>query len=295
MPSLTIFANFYIDSDERYLRMVDSFNSFSSIRAEKWVINARGKHAEKTQKFLKDNLGDKLISFSLASEEGWFHDTKQMLSVIDTDFVFFWLEDHLNMVDTKIYDEILSDMYISKSEYLMYSWWHSGEPLKIYEDVFEKEFSTIYTFNHTKSTLRLVELKKSTYIIGMVGFFSNKLFKKIILKTSLILRQYPKQTPFNFEKGSEETDWLPIRTAVPKIELFANIDDDHNDPGYSLQSRKLYPIREKRVTSQNKRFKNKYIQRLKKIIPLFVYKYLLKLYNFIRKFIKYSLLIIHKK
>ena len=222
MPTLTIFANFYIDSDERYLRMMDSFNSFKDISAEKWVVNARGVHAEKTITFLREHLGDKLISFSLENKRGWFHDTKQMLSSINSDFVFFWLEDHINLVDTKTLDKIIIEMHTSQSEYLEYSWWNFGEPLMTYADVIEKEFDEIYTFALTKQKFRDIKRQPQPYIISMVGVFSNNLFKKIINKTPMFLRQYPKLTPFNFEKGGAETQWLSIKMAVPKREMFAS-------------------------------------------------------------------------
>ena len=47
-----------------------------------------------------------------------------MLPQIDTDFVFFWIEDHLNMVDVKKYDNILFEMKENKVDHLTYSWWH---------------------------------------------------------------------------------------------------------------------------------------------------------------------------
>jgi hypothetical protein len=54
---------------------------------------------------------------------------------------------------------------------------------------------------------------------------------------------YSHMTPFNFEKNPEANEWLPLRRAIPKVELFAPIDDDHCHPGSSLQSRGLYPLR----------------------------------------------------
>jgi len=294
MATLTIFANFYIDSDERYLRMVDSFNSFSDIAAEKWVINARGLHAKKTMDFLTDKLGEKLVPFELESSQGWLHDTKQMLEAIKTDYVFLWLEDHINLVDVQIYNMILSEMYENGSEYLEYSWWHFGQPLKTYQDVIENESSHIYTFTHTKETLHLVEQKHSTFIISMVSIFSRSLFCKIINETPLFLRQYPKLTPFNFEKGAGHTSWLPIKVAIPKEELFANIDDDHSDPGYSLQSRGLYPVREKRAAGPTFQ-KIKKANIFKKTLPTFIYKRLIAVVIFINKVKRYFSLVLQGK
>ena len=64
--SLTIFANFKIDNEERYLRMKDSFISFKDISAEKWVINIRGSYKSDTFDFLKKHLGEKLYHYDLS-------------------------------------------------------------------------------------------------------------------------------------------------------------------------------------------------------------------------------------
>ncbi len=287
MPTLTIFANFYINSDERYLRMVDSFNSFKDISAEKWVVNARGIHAKKTISFLQEHLGEKLISFSLESKQGWFHDTKQMLSSINSDFVLFWLEDHINTVDPKIYSELIHDMKKDDSDYLEYSWWHSGEILIHYQSLPKIENEISATFTLTKKDLFEIEKNYSIFIISMAGVFSLALFKKIILETKLFLRQYPKQTPFNFEKGGGCKNWLPITITLPKQELFANIDDDHSDPGYSLQSRGLYSIREKREPTMQRAQKNQTIQKIKALIPDFIYKPLIRMIILFNSFKKY--------
>lgn len=55
------------------------------------------------------------------------------------------------------------------------------------------------------------------------------------------LPRFPKETPFNLEKGPWRTDILPIKIALPKQELFACIDDDLGTPGYQLIKRGLYP------------------------------------------------------
>jgi hypothetical protein len=54
------------------------------------------------------------------------------------------------------------------------------------------------------------------------------------------IRKYPKETPFEMEKGPERFDMLPFHIAFPKEELFVCIDDSVNEPGYSLKERGLY-------------------------------------------------------
>jgi hypothetical protein len=277
MPTLTIFANFRIDSDERYQRMVDSFHSCAGITASQWVVNARGKHAKKTIQFLRKQLGERLVAFRLESSRGWFYDSRQMLPHITGDFVLFWLEDHLNVVPPETYAQVLLDMKHSHSEYLLYSWFLFGKQLEIFKDVISGEQPTIVTFTHTKDTLRQVEQFHSTYLISMPGLFSKALFTKIISKTPTFLWQFSKFAPFDFEKGAGDTQWLPIATALPKFELFAAIDDESGTPGYSLRSRGLYPIRERRPVAQSIPQKSKIKILLKSIAPRPLYKHLIRI------------------
>ena len=101
--SLTIFANFKIDNEERYLRMKDSFISFKDISAEKWVINIRGSYKSDTFDFLEEHLGEKLYHYDLQSSNGWFHDTRVMLKDINCKHVIighserrkYYFEDHI--------------------------------------------------------------------------------------------------------------------------------------------------------------------------------------------------------
>ena len=95
MRLLSVFANFRIDSEERLLRMQDSFWSFYEEDIDQWVINIRGDYKKEAGDFLKENLGNELILFELESKMGWFNDSRKMLNAIDTDYVFFWIEDQM--------------------------------------------------------------------------------------------------------------------------------------------------------------------------------------------------------
>jgi 6-phospho-3-hexuloisomerase len=64
------------------------------------------------------------------------------------------------------------------------------------------------------------------------------------------IRKYPIQTPFEMEKGPERYDVLPIRYAIPNQELFACIDDNVNELGYSLIERGLYDVGKKNISTK---------------------------------------------
>ena len=244
MPILNIFANFFIDSEERFLRMKDSFNSFSQINADTWVINCRGRYRDEVLAFLKDNLGDKLIPFKLNSKEGWFHDTRKMLSAIKSEYVLFWLEDHINLAPVELLDSIVAEMKSNELEYMLYSFWQFGKLRDRYDGVELNKGQFIDYFVHNVDNNSITQ----GYIISAASILSSNLFRRIIMADDPVPKRWPKETPFDFEKAPSDIHWLPIKTAVLREELFASIDDDHGTPGYSLQSRGLYPLRVPRQT-----------------------------------------------
>lgn len=243
MASLTIFGNFFIDTQENLQRMKDSFGSFRFICAEKWVINIRGSLRNPAIEFLQGALGPALVTFNLNSPEGWFHDTRKMLDSIVSSHVFFWIEDHINLQpDLSVYYEILHEMEEADVDFMYYTFhWTT----KRYEHITQKTLKHISWFDNDEATFnKVLEKTPGVYIIGACGIFKTSLFKRIVLSDD------PQQaikwsplTPFNFEKSSHDRYWLPIRMACSNSELFASIDDDGAEPGTCLISRGLYPAR----------------------------------------------------
>ena len=246
MAKLSIFGNFYIDSEERLQRMKDSFLSFKNINAVKWIINARGPYKKETMAFLLEGLGSRLVGFELESPEGWFHDSRLMLKSIDEKFVLFWIEDHMSLVsDLSLYDAIIQNMEISGVEFLLTSWFWARND---YELIPKNEMPNISWFDLDETTFPLLMRKSpEAYIISCVGIFDIMLFSRLITdddeKQAI---KWPKETPFDFEKSSHDVHWLPVRIGLSKQELFASIDDDSIMPGSSLISRGLYPSRQTR-------------------------------------------------
>ena len=278
--SLTIFSNFRINTEENFLRMKESFNSFKNVKIDKWVINFRGSYKDKSIKFLSEELGDKLIKFELNSNKGWFHDTKKMLNNINTEFVFYWIEDHINISKIDYINRIISEMSEKKIDYLGYSWFGLGTFMSEFNGIRQNHSHDLVCLNYDnnantlrqKNSLRLIGFKSN--IISLAGIYSIKMFIKIIKSKKPYLRRWPKQTPFDFEKKWCDTYILPVKMAIPKYEIFSNIDDDNLINGSSLISRRLYP---KRVIRKNLildredfKTKNKYIiiKKLINSIPL---------------------------
>ena len=272
-PTLTIFANFRIDNKERFNRMVDSFESFKNINADKWVINIRVKYKLKVLFFLEKHLGNRLYPFLMESHKGWFYDTRNMLEEINTDYVFFWIEDHINMIsNVGVYQKLLKDMLITNADILIYSFLNDAY-LKRYKTAnIEKETDNIILYNIDKEMVDNITKNYGLfYIITAVSFLKTSFFKKIIFTNHPLLKRWPRNTPFDFEKRSTDTCFLPVRYAVPKYELFASIDDDFGVNGYSLVSRGIDKW-DNRTTIKLKEYGSKKLVAKKyyKVIPDFI-------------------------
>jgi hypothetical protein len=253
-PSLTIFANFWINDDENLLRMKDSFRSFSDICAEKWIVNVRGKHSANVSLFLREELGERLSIHMIESGKGWFHDSKQVAEGLSTEFVLVWVEDHVNVNRIGMYEEILREMAISGSDYLCYSWWFLGHAREIYDGLEKTDHRNTEFLELTRDNAKDLDFfGRRPYLISLSSILTRGLFFEILSARDPKLRRWPKETPFDFEKSASDVHWLPLRMSVPKEELFASIDDDNGIEGYSLHARGLYPERVKRTLPRPRR------------------------------------------
>lgn len=234
---ISVFANFRINNKERLELFKLSFNSIKNEQNfDNWVINCRGNYKTHAQNILKENLGEKLIFTSNESKKGWFYDSSKMLKDLKNNFIFFWIEDHVKISTHFINSSELKDLEENKIDYLQYSFTHSNR-FKALQPFLDSEDSK---FNYY--TLNLKNTKKSKekiYIVSVVGLFSKFFFKKIISTNHPLLKRWPRNTPFDFEKTNHDKLFLPIKIALPKTEIFACIDDDHGLENYSLVSRGL--------------------------------------------------------
>ncbi|MDP1677940.1 MAG: hypothetical protein Q8L88_13865 [Bacteroidota bacterium] len=269
MVSLNIFANFFIDTQERFLRVQDSFRSFKDISADKWIINIRGRYAQETMAILRDQIGDKLNAHKRQSNEGWFYDTRQMLSDINGDYVFFWLEDHINLARIELLENTIAEMKEHDIDYMLYTFWQNGQLRERYRGVELLSGNKIEYFTHTAENNRIIQKNfGGSYLISAASIVKTSLFHKIILADDPIQKRWPKETPYDFEKAPTDVHWLPMNVGIPKQELFASIDDDHDVKGSCLQSRGLYPIREGRTT-----YTQGYLQKIDKIVKNIIGKF----------------------
>ena len=253
---LTVFANFHIDNLERLQRMKDSFNSFVKVNPNQYVINIRGKYKYKAGKFLKKKLNKKLQLTYLNSRKGWFNDSRYIAKKITSRYVFFWLEDHLLVSSPKIFKKCILEMQKYKVDHLQYSF--------LYDEIRRRwsipsryklgKYIKILNLNHEACYKIRAKLKKDFYTISAVQIFEKKFFLKVLFSNKPYFKRWPRHLPFDFEKKSLDKISSSSIFGIPHKELFAAIDDDHENYGYSLISRKKYPNRISRIDLMNLEF-----------------------------------------
>jgi hypothetical protein len=276
---LTVFANFKIDTQERFRRLKDSFFSFKDCKIDNWLINIRGDLKEDVAKFLKDNIITNDIQiFHFESSAGWISDTYDIISKIKSDYVLFWIEDHILTEKPEVLDNIVSEMRYNSIDHLHYSWFHFGKNLNIFSlSSYYESKNLLFKFLSFRTNIFWQILSKFrfgnyNYLVSCCSISKTDYLIKILTCKSPYVKRWPKETPFDFEKRYFDFDVLPAKIAIPKNELFVSIDDDHGEVGYSLISRGKYYRREERgLTSPIKLHKIKIIR---KITSLFYYLFI---------------------
>jgi hypothetical protein len=245
MPSLTVFANFCINNQERLQRMKDSLNSFLKINPDQYIINVRGKLRLSVGKFLKQKLNKKLDLSYINSNRGWLYDSQHISKKINSKYVFFWIEDHLLISSPKIFRNCLIEMEKYKVDQLQYSFLHNRtrKTWAILPTHKIGKYIKIFNYNFATYLKMKNKLKKDFYTISCLQIFEKNFFLKVLFSKKPFLKRWPRHLPFDFEKKSSDKISANICLALPHYELFAPIDDDHDVPGYSLISRKKYPNR----------------------------------------------------
>jgi len=287
--TLAVFANFRIDSNERLKRMKDSYYSFGTIKINQWVINIRGKYKKSAAKFLNQKIGKKLYLSTFETGNGWFFDSKIIAKKISSDYVFFWVEDHICTCGRKKFNQIIEEIKENNIEYFQYSWFGNGLLLKEFRNIKKKQTKYLYCLNYNtiahKTRCKNAEqtIGEKPYILGLQGIFKKEFFFKILNSSRPFLRRWHKDTPFDFEKNANDTYILPIKFGLPKFEVFSSIDDDNKYIGSSLISRKKYPnrvTRQKMNKIREKQSKNNFNFVIKNIIKKILY------FSYIKNFAK---------
>ena len=247
MKKVTVFGNFCIDSEERFLRLKDSFFSFYKANIDSWRINVRGRYKHKVKNFLEENINKDIKIFFLETEAGWATDSKEIIKDINSILIFIWIEDHICIKSSNEFNNAINEMCSANVENLVYSWFHNGRYKVILRYIPHEKLKHICTFDLNEKSLNIINKNdlKSFYPITLVNIMSLNFFKKN-LELTIEKKKIKKNFPFNFERSFSEIENLNFKNGVLNNELFVSIDDDHSCQNSSLISRGLYPNRQTR-------------------------------------------------
>jgi hypothetical protein len=180
---LTIFANLKIDTPIKIQHLKDSFFSFNTI-SDNWLINVRGKQREEALSFLRQELGEKMIEFSLLDDaKGWSANALQMIKSAKYNYLLIWNEDHLNIAPQDVYEKIIKEMNLAKVEYLGISFFKNNIALK--EIPFDHYQYIDYVFMTGANWARAINNEDGGYkpfLLSLSGIYDKRLFQKLLLE-----------------------------------------------------------------------------------------------------------------
>ena len=245
----SIIANFFINDKETLQRMRDSAFSFKDAKYKIWIINIRGAYKEEASHFLKKLIPTK-CKISFHDFQDWQKETKLIINEVSTDFILFWVEDHILQTECNVLDEVIFEMEKRESDFLLYTFFCFGYHKKVYDSLDShtlKNDRYISTFKLSISEyFKIMELRDihpylNQYVTALPSIFSKKFFMKLLNNRHYNFKNI--ETPHFIEKPIFSIRYMPFKMSYLKNELFASIDDDRGIEGYSLISRKLYPAR----------------------------------------------------
>lgn len=244
-PSICIFANFFIDNEERLQRMKDSFQSFCDAKPEEWRVNIRGRLKAEAGDYLRSQIGERLRLFNLESSKGWFQDSVAVMKEANSQYVLFWIEDHICIVNPQELRNAVNEMSGLGVEQLYYSWYldRYRQGFEINESLATGQFLKCWQIDKSSVNRIKAFLQEDFFVVWATCVMPTEIFRAVIRSRKPLLKRWPRFLPFDFEKKFADGVFKEIRCAFPKKELFVAIDDDHRQPNYSLISRGLYPDR----------------------------------------------------
>ena len=268
---ITIFSNFFINNEETFLRMKDSFYSFYKIKPCEWIIGVRGNYKIKVMNFLKSNIDNENLFIKILDDKSnWINESRILFDRINYPTVFIWVEDHICQLNQNEFRKIILEFNDNKIDQMVYSFWHNSLRNRI--NFLDPEFCKFLKFTKLDTRKKPALIKNGfKYLTALPAIYSYDFLKKVLFSNMPLLKRYPKYTPFDFEK--KICDYVSShKYAVPLLEIFAPIDDDHGEYKYgykSLQQRGNYPLRISReqhlVSSLRKGNSIKYFRFLGKI------------------------------
>lgn len=253
-PKVVIVWNVYVSSEYRINRLIDAINSFLINGLIDHSLRIRGPLTQDALFFLREaGVFDsaKINLYTSQQSKNWKINTLVQVLESDAKILLLTQEDHICVGDQEAIADFVNSFSDLGSEV---------SPVSFFRTYQKMRASLVLTPGFTiksKGLFKRMEvdwaqsIDNPRYLVSLVGLYKREVLIKLLLRKSYGLRQFPPNTPFDFEQGPKKLWFLPILFALPLFEFLTCIDDDAKVPGSSLHSKNLYPIDSKRTNEQN--------------------------------------------
>lgn len=174
----TVFSNMRINNGVRLQRLKVSFLSFREADIPRWIINLRGTHKKAAADFLSENLGDKLVLTFHESGNGWFHDSRKMLDGIETQYIFYWVEDNICLLKSYILNCLVREMAEMSVDMMLYSIYMKGNTNKKYDMLHREYGKNIDVITYDEEAYEFMRLRMEEkflpYTVCLPSFFLHR-------------------------------------------------------------------------------------------------------------------------
>ena len=243
MENVTVVINCLLDQEYRRFRLINLIKklNFEDITLS---VRTRGRFAFRSMEELKNeiDLQVKHTSFYFGDEyQEWRTNTYLQVEEASTDYILFLQEDHALTCDESVFRSCIDEV------------------IKYDVDVWQPSFFFEYYKNREMlakkkcqdsdlNYIREISIEEweaipngdKNYLISLVGLYKTELAKKFLVSNRPRIREYSSKLPFDFEQPQKEKWFLPIKYSLPRVEIFACIDDDLSIPHSSLIARGLH-------------------------------------------------------
>ena len=249
---ITFIWNVRLNTETRVNRLVDIITQVSLLKYDHISVRLRG-----SLRFLASEKISKLIPrekfkiFIGDTYKDWNMNTLEQVLFADTPYYCVMQEDYLFLSQpdqTNFYLDLCIKNNIDYSMLFDQNYIKINHSFSTDYNSLESQFIKTYAYN-----LKTWDMQARHYhgsMIGWPSFFKKNVLIKILNSRRPYLKRYPPYSPFNFEKGVNQTWVLPITSAHPVFELMGCIDDDIRVPNSSLINRGLHPNDMVRVDEQ---------------------------------------------
>jgi hypothetical protein len=235
-----ILLNVKIDNSEKWDRLISFLTILKGSKNLEISLRIRGIYSSRIHlEFLNSLSGElNLRIYNNSKYRHWNINTLEQILKMESHIILLCQEDHLLVTEIEILYKTIQEFEKTSASILLISWYAQ------YANFIKNNLS-FYNLC-TKRTKYLSEFKinsdvhntnEKPYFVNLVSAYKKEFLIHYLILNTLTKKNYPIDSPFNFEKNGKNVNSKIGRWCFPNSELFACIDDDHGVVGYSLKSR----------------------------------------------------------